>query len=64
MNFVYSFFFSKIYCQDIIGKTNVEILKGGGVKEPQDFKREVIEKGIQEKQKLLSSPNYSMPKHP
>ncbi|KAK9077810.1 hypothetical protein SSX86_006148 [Deinandra increscens subsp. villosa] len=38
--------------EDIIGKTDVEILKGGGVKESQDFKREVLEKGIPGKREI------------
>ncbi|KAL4565033.1 hypothetical protein LXL04_029115 [Taraxacum kok-saghyz] len=38
--------------QDIIGKTDVEIFKGGGVKESQDFKREVLEKGLPGKREI------------
>ncbi|XP_042758544.1 histidine kinase 5 [Lactuca sativa] len=38
--------------EDIIGKTDVEIFKGGGVKESQDFKREVLEKGIPGKREI------------
>lgn len=36
---------SLVLCQDIIGKTDVEIFSGSGVKENQEFKREVLEKG-------------------
>lgn len=42
-----SFFF-----QDIIGKTDVEIFTGSGVKESQDFKREVMEKGLPAKKEI------------
>ncbi|CAI9287090.1 unnamed protein product [Lactuca saligna] len=42
--------------EDIIGKTDVEIFKGGAVKESQDFKREVLEKGLPGKGKIR--PNY------
>ncbi|XP_004292894.1 PREDICTED: histidine kinase 5-like [Fragaria vesca subsp. vesca] len=38
--------------QDIIGKTDVEIFTGAGVKESQDFKREVLEKGIPAKREI------------
>ncbi|KAI7752512.1 hypothetical protein M8C21_015863 [Ambrosia artemisiifolia] len=38
--------------EDIIGKTDVEIFKGGGVKESQDFKKEVLEKGIPGKREI------------
>ncbi|KAL4570279.1 hypothetical protein LXL04_025931 [Taraxacum kok-saghyz] len=38
--------------EDIIGKTDVEIFKGGGVKESQDFKREVLEKGLPGKREI------------
>lgn len=38
--------------QDIIGKTDVEIFKGGGVKESQDFKREVLEKRVPGKREI------------
>ncbi|GKE08747.1 histidine kinase 5-like protein, partial [Tanacetum coccineum] len=37
---------------DIIGKTDVEIFKGGGVKESQDFKREVLERGLPAKREI------------
>lgn len=38
--------------QDIIGKTDVEIFTGSGVKESQDFKREVMEKGLPAKREI------------
>ncbi|ESQ41022.1 hypothetical protein EUTSA_v10012606mg [Eutrema salsugineum] len=38
--------------QDILGKTDVEIFKGGGVKESEDFKREVLEKGKASKREI------------
>ncbi|KAL1221564.1 Histidine kinase 5 [Cardamine amara subsp. amara] len=38
--------------QDILGKTDVEIFKGGGVKESQDFKKEVLEKGKAAKREI------------
>ena len=47
--FLYCFQF---YFQDIIGKTDVEIFKGGGVKESQDFKREVLERGLPAKREI------------
>lgn len=40
------------FYQDIIGKTDVEIFTGAGVKESQDFKREVLEKGIPAKREI------------
>ncbi|EYU22050.1 hypothetical protein ABFS82_01G039900 [Erythranthe guttata] len=38
--------------EDIIGKTDVEIFKGAGVKESQDFKKEVMERGIPAKREI------------
>ncbi|KAJ9549482.1 hypothetical protein OSB04_022025 [Centaurea solstitialis] len=38
--------------EDIIGKTDTEIFKGGGVKESQDFKREVLERGLPAKREI------------
>ncbi|KAL0330144.1 UNVERIFIED_CONTAM: Histidine kinase [Sesamum radiatum] len=38
--------------EDIIGKTDVEIFKGAGVKESQDFKREVLERGLPAKREI------------
>ncbi|KAI3692253.1 hypothetical protein L6452_32067 [Arctium lappa] len=43
--FIYNHFPS-LREEDIIGKTDVEIFKGDGVKESQDFKREVLERGL------------------
>ncbi|KAJ0260761.1 hypothetical protein HA466_0040180 [Hirschfeldia incana] len=37
---------------DILGKTDVEIFHGGGVKESEDFKREVLEKGKSSKREI------------
>ncbi|KAI3698410.1 hypothetical protein L2E82_41938 [Cichorium intybus] len=49
--FIYNHFPS-LREEDIIGKTDVEIFKGGGVKESQDFKREVLERGIPGKREI------------
>ncbi|KAI3698414.1 hypothetical protein L2E82_41942 [Cichorium intybus] len=49
--FVYNHFPS-LGEEDIIGKTDVEIFEGGGVKESQDFKREVLERGIPGKREI------------
>ncbi|KAL3844313.1 hypothetical protein ACJIZ3_001716 [Penstemon smallii] len=38
--------------EDIIGKTDVEIFSGSGVKESQDFKREVLERGLPSKREI------------
>lgn len=38
--------------QDILGKTDTEILSGAGIKESQDFKREVLEKGLPAKREI------------
>ncbi|PQP99226.1 histidine kinase 5 [Prunus yedoensis var. nudiflora] len=38
--------------QDIIGRTDVEIFTGAGVKESQDFKKEVLEKGLPAKREI------------
>ncbi|XP_056846892.1 histidine kinase 5-like [Raphanus sativus] len=38
--------------QDILGKTDVEIFHGGGVKESEDFKREVLEMGKASKREI------------
>lgn len=45
----YVFFF---FYQDIIGRTDVEIFTGSGVKESQDFKKEVLEKGLPAKREI------------
>ncbi|KAJ1430157.1 Signal transduction response regulator, receiver domain [Sesbania bispinosa] len=49
--FIYNHFPS-LQEEDIIGKTDVEIFTGSGVKESQDFKREVMEKGIPAKKEI------------
>lgn len=41
-----------IFSQDIIGRTDVEIFTGSGVKESQEFKREVLEKGLPAKREI------------
>lgn len=38
--------------QDIIGRTDLEIFSGNGVKESQDFKREVMERGVPAKREI------------
>ncbi|KAF5726293.1 Histidine kinase cytokinin receptor isoform 2 [Tripterygium wilfordii] len=49
--FIYNHFPS-LNEEDIIGKTDVEIFSGSGVKESQDFKREVLEKGKPAKREI------------
>nr|XP_027190042.1 histidine kinase 5-like isoform X2 [Cicer arietinum] len=49
--FIYNHFPS-LQEEDIIGKTDVEIFTGSGVKENQDFKREVLEKGLPAKREI------------
>ncbi|KAJ7966327.1 histidine kinase 5-like [Quillaja saponaria] len=49
--FIYNHFPS-LHEEDIIGRTDVEIFSGSGVKESQDFKREVLEKGIPAKKEI------------
>ncbi|CAJ2675128.1 histidine kinase 5-like [Trifolium pratense] len=49
--FIYNHFPS-LQEEDIIGKTDVEIFTGAGVKESQDFKREVMEKGVAAKKEI------------
>lgn len=46
----YLYFFSRF--QDILGKTDEEIFTGAGVKESQDFKKEVLEKGLPAKREI------------
>lgn len=46
------FFPPLIFSQDIIGRTDVEIFTGSGVKESQEFKREVLEKGLPAKREI------------
>uniref|UniRef100_A0A5B7BZK3 histidine kinase n=1 Tax=Davidia involucrata TaxID=16924 RepID=A0A5B7BZK3_DAVIN len=49
--FIYNHFPS-LQEEDIIGKTDVEIFTGAGVKESQDFKREVLERGLPAKREI------------
>ncbi|XP_022751818.1 histidine kinase 5-like [Durio zibethinus] len=49
--FIYNHFPS-LQEEDILGKTDVEIFTGSGVKESQDFKREVMEKGLPAKREI------------
>ncbi|CAL5439811.1 unnamed protein product [Camellia sinensis] len=49
--FIYNHF-SSLHEEDIIGKTDVEIFTGSGVKESQDFKREVLERGVPTKREI------------
>ncbi|CAM8910007.1 unnamed protein product [Rhodiola kirilowii] len=49
--FIYNHFPS-LKEDDIIGKTDVEIFKGGGVKESQDFKQEVLDRGLPAKREI------------
>ncbi|CAI9775664.1 unnamed protein product [Fraxinus pennsylvanica] len=49
--FIYNHFPS-LHEEDIIGKTDVEIFSGSGVKESQDFKREVLERGLPAKREI------------
>ncbi|KAJ0031590.1 hypothetical protein Pint_12586 [Pistacia integerrima] len=49
--FIYNHFPS-LHEEDILGKTDVEIFTGAGVKESQDFKREVLEKGLPAKREI------------
>lgn len=52
---IFSFKFQIIFYhffQDIIGKTDVEIFTGSGVRESQDFKMEVLEKGLPAKREI------------
>ncbi|KAF5445248.1 hypothetical protein F2P56_034313 [Juglans regia] len=49
--FIYNHFPS-LHEEDIIGKTDVEIFTGSGVKESQEFKREVLEKGLPAKREI------------
>lgn len=57
MCFFYSFALSSFDVnitdfQDIIGKTDTEIFSGVGVEEIQDFKREVLERGLPAKREI------------
>ncbi|KAK1290149.1 Histidine kinase 5 [Acorus calamus] len=49
--FIYNHFPS-LEEEDIIGKTDVEIFSGGGVKEIQEFKKEVLERGLPAKREF------------
>ncbi|XP_052170907.1 probable histidine kinase 1 isoform X2 [Diospyros lotus] len=49
--FIYNHFPS-LNEEDIIGKTDVEIFTGSGVKESQDFKKEVLERGLPAKREI------------
>ncbi|XP_022940285.1 histidine kinase 5-like [Cucurbita moschata] len=49
--FIYNHFPS-LEEEDIIGRTDVEIFSGAGVKESQDFKKEVLEKGLPAKREI------------
>ncbi|KAJ4833413.1 hypothetical protein Tsubulata_049508 [Turnera subulata] len=49
--FIYNHFPS-LQEEEILGKTDVEIFTGAGVKESQDFKREVLEKGLPAKREI------------
>ncbi|KAH7573999.1 hypothetical protein ACOSQ2_008268 [Xanthoceras sorbifolium] len=49
--FIYNHF-PRLHEEDILGKTDVEIFTGSGVKESQDFKREVMEKGLPAKREI------------
>ncbi|KAF6149072.1 hypothetical protein GIB67_018650 [Kingdonia uniflora] len=49
--FIYNHFPS-LQEEDIIGKTDVEIFSGAGVKESQDFKKEVMERGLPAKREI------------
>ncbi|XP_028807076.1 histidine kinase 5-like isoform X2 [Neltuma alba] len=49
--FIYNHFPS-LQEEDIIGRTDVEIFTGSGVRESQDFKREVLEKGLPAKREI------------
>ncbi|EOY29253.1 Histidine kinase cytokinin receptor isoform 1 [Theobroma cacao] len=49
--FIYNHFPS-LQEEDILGKTDVEIFTGSGVKESQEFKKEVLEKGLPAKREI------------
>ncbi|XP_039007492.1 histidine kinase 5-like [Hibiscus syriacus] len=49
--FIYNHFPS-LQEEDILGKTDVEIFTGSGVKESQDFKKEVLDKGLPAKREI------------
>ncbi|KAL5699323.1 hypothetical protein ACHQM5_030244 [Ranunculus cassubicifolius] len=49
--FIYNHFPS-LKEEDIIGKTETEVFSGGGVKESQDFKKEVMQRGLPAKREI------------
>eukprot|EP00268_Persea_americana_P033653 TRINITY_DN33309_c0_g2_i1.p1 TRINITY_DN33309_c0_g2~~TRINITY_DN33309_c0_g2_i1.p1 ORF type:complete len:1044 (-),score=216.91 TRINITY_DN33309_c0_g2_i1:105-3161(-) len=49
--FIYNHFPS-LHEEDIIGRTDVEIFSGAGVKESQDFKKEVMDRGLPAKREI------------
>ncbi|CAK7354116.1 unnamed protein product [Dovyalis caffra] len=49
--FIYNHF-PRLQEEEIIGKTDVEIFSGAGVKESQDFKKEVLDKGLPAKREI------------
>ncbi|XP_058113845.1 histidine kinase 5-like [Magnolia sinica] len=49
--FIYNHFPS-LQEEDIIGRTDIEIFSGAGVKESQDFKKEVMERGLPAKREI------------
>ncbi|KAK1408658.1 hypothetical protein QVD17_40628 [Tagetes erecta] len=54
--------FPSLQEEDVIGKTDVEIFKGVGVKESQDFKREVLERGLPAKREITFETELFGPK--
>ncbi|KAJ6956961.1 hypothetical protein NC653_039009 [Populus alba x Populus x berolinensis] len=44
--------FPRLQEEEILGKTDVEIFSGAGVKESQDFKKEVLDKGLPAKREI------------
>lgn len=51
-NHLHDLLYLLINLQDIIGKTEEEIFSGSGVKESEDFKRQVMEKGFPAKREI------------
>ncbi|KAJ6329875.1 hypothetical protein OIU76_008658 [Salix suchowensis] len=49
--FIYNHF-PRLQEEEIIGKTDVEIFSGAGIKESQDFKKEVLDKGLPAKREI------------
>ena len=52
MNYLSIILYCPFHFQEIIGKTDVEIFSGAGVKESQDFKKEVLDKGLPAKREI------------